>query len=74
MPKMRFLIDNPLRIYEALVIAVDAARESPAVGDIGPWDDHELRRDGVIEVTGSDEITDLVAARWIEADLGFEVI
>ncbi len=73
MPKFRFQIDNPARVYEALVIAVDAARESPAVGDIGPWDDGELREDGVIEVTGPDELTDLVAARFIDADLGFEV-
>lgn len=73
MPRMRFQIDNPERIYEALVIAVDAARESPAVGDIGPWDDQELRDGVVIEVTGGDEFTDLVAARFIENDLGFEV-
>lgn len=72
--KVRFVIDDPTRIYEALVTAVDVARESPAVGDIGPWDDAELRRDHIIEVTGPDELTDLVASRFIDADLGFEVL
>lgn len=74
MPKMRFTIDDPERVYEALVVAVDAARESDSDGDIGPWDDAELRAENVIEVTGPDEFTDLIAARWIEAAVGFEVI
>jgi len=73
MPKMRFVLDDPTEVYEALVVAVDAARESPVDGDIGPWDDAELRRDHVIEVTGPDEFTTLVADRWIEAGVGFEV-
>ena len=73
MPRYRFTIDDPRRVYEALTIAGDAARESAVDGDIGPWDDAELRRDGVIEVKGPDEFTDLIAARLIENDLGFEV-
>lgn len=73
MPKMRFTIDDPARVYEALVIAGDAAIESVVDGDIGPWDDQELREGQTIEVTGPDEFTDLIAARWIENDLGFEV-
>ncbi len=74
MPKMRFTIDDPERVYEALVVAADAARESPEVGDVGPWDDRELRENLIIEVTGNDAFTTLVADRWIAADLGFEVI
>jgi hypothetical protein len=71
---MRFVIDDLERVYEALVVAVDAARESPETGEIGPWDDRELRENGIIEVTGNDVFTTLVADRWIAADLGFEVI
>ncbi len=74
MPKMEFTIDDRTRVHEALVIAVDAARESPVDGDIGPWDSRELRERGIIEVTGPDEFTDLIAARWIANDLGFEVV
>jgi hypothetical protein len=70
---MRFTIDDPRRVYEALVVAVDAARESPAIGEVGPWNDKELRRDHVIELVGPDEFTDLVVSRWLDVDLGFEV-
>lgn len=73
MPRLRFVVDNPELIYEALVTAVDAVRESPFDGDIGPWDDEELRRDHAIELSGPDEFTDLVAARLITANIGFEV-
>lgn len=73
MPRLRFVIDDPSRIFEALGVAGDAARESAVAGDLGPWDNKELRRDHVIEVVGPDEFTDLVAVRLLDADIGFEV-
>lgn len=73
MPRVRFTIDDPERVHEALTVAGDAARESPLNGDIGPWDDKELRRDHVIEVKGPDEFVDIIAFRFIDADLGFEI-
>lgn len=73
MPKFRFVVDDPARVYEALVIAADAARETPDHGEVGPWDDDELRSTATIEVTGPDSFTTLVADRLIENDLGFEV-
>lgn len=71
--RLRFKLDDPQLIYEALTVAGDAAREAAVDGDVGPWDDVELRRDNVIEVSGPDEFTDLVAERLIQADIGFEV-
>lgn len=73
MPRFRFVIDDPTRVYEALVAAVDAVRGAEVVGDIGPWDDAELRADHTIEVVGSDEFTTLVAEKLITEDIGFEV-
>lgn len=73
MPRFRFVIDDPARVYEALVTAVDAARESEFDGDIGPWDDEELRTESVIEVNGPDEFTTLIADRFITNAIGFEV-
>lgn len=74
MPRVHFTIDNPDLIHEALVVAVDAARESPEVGDIGPWDDKELRANATLELVGPDEFTELIAQRLIENDIGFEVV
>lgn len=73
MPKFRFAIDRPDRVYEALVLAGDVARESDLAFDVGPWDDQELRAEGVIEIVGPDEAAEAVVNRWIDADLGFEV-
>lgn len=73
MPRVRFTIDDPARIYEALTVAGDAARESVVAGDIGPWDDRELRAEHTLELLGPDEFTDLIAERLIAANIGFEV-
>lgn len=73
MPKFRFVLDRPEFIYEALTVAGDAAREAAVDGDVGPWDDAELREQGTIEVSGPDEFTTLVADRLIENAIGFEV-
>lgn len=73
MPRVRFTIDRPELIHEALVVAVDAARESPVAGDIGPWDDKELRANHTLELLGPDEFTELIAQRLISEDIGFEV-
>lgn len=74
MPLHRFKIDQAEKVYPALVIAADAARESPVDFDIGPWDDQELRQHLVIEVNGPDEAVELVVSRWIDGDIGFEVV
>jgi hypothetical protein len=74
MPRFRYVIDRPDKVYQALVVAADVARESPVAFDLGPWDDQELRASGVIEVVGSDEAANLVVARWIDAGVGFEEI
>ncbi len=72
MSRHRFIIDNPERVYEALVVAGEAAREDIGVEfDVGPWDDQELREKGWIEVS-NDDGAEIVAARFIDADLGFE--
>jgi hypothetical protein len=72
MPLFRFSIDEPAKVYQALVVGVDAARESPVEFDIGPWDDQELREFGVIEISGPDEAAELVVNRWIDQGIGFE--
>jgi hypothetical protein len=72
-PRFRFAIDRADRVYEALVLAGDVARESDLEFDLGPWDDQELRSQGVIEIVGPDEAAEAVTSRWIDADLGFEV-
>ena len=74
MAVFRFSLDQPSKVYSALVVAVDVARESPDAFEVGPWDDAELRAQGVIEVVGPDSAADLVVARWIEAGIGFEVV
>ncbi len=73
MPRVRFTVDDPDRVHEALVIAGDAARETPFDGDIGPWDDKELRAGQAIEVVGPDAFVDIIANRFIEYDLAFEI-
>lgn len=73
MPRHRFVIDDETRVYEALVLAVDVARENHGYDfDIGPWDDQELRETRTIDFSGPDEAAELVAFRWIDNDLGFE--
>lgn len=72
MPRFRFAIDRPEKVYQALTVAVDAARESPVEFDVGPWDDRELRSSAVIEISGPDEGAELVVNRWIDAGIGFE--
>lgn len=73
MPLRRFTIDDPDRVYEALVIAGDVAREDTGYEfDLGPWDDTELRSLSRIEINGPDEAAELVVNRWIDRDLGFE--
>lgn len=73
MPRFRFRIDQAEKVYAALVIAADVAREAPEDFDVGPWDDQELRSRQVVELSGSDEMADLVVNRWIDAAIGFEV-
>lgn len=72
MPLFRFRVDQPEKIYQALVVATEAARESPVAFDVGPWDDQELRELAVIEISGPDEAAELVVNRWIDAAIGFE--
>lgn len=73
MPRHRFTIDDGARVYEALVIAAETAREDTGSDfDVGPWDDTELRQSRLIEINGPDEIVELIVGRWIDADLGFE--
>ena len=72
MPKFRFRIDEQAKVYQALVVAGDVAREGTADFDLGPWDDQELRSEGVIELSGGDDVVELVVNRWIDAGIGFE--
>lgn len=73
MPRVRLVIDDPDLIHEALVTAAEAAREGPVDGDVGPWDDAELREEHTLELVGSDEFVNLIAQRLIAEDIGFEV-
>lgn len=73
MPKFRFSIDRADKVYGALVLAADVARDAPMSFEVGPWDDQELRETGIIEISGPDEAADLVAQKWITEGVGFEV-
>jgi hypothetical protein len=72
LPLFRFRIDEDAKVYQALVVAAEAARESPLQFDVGPWEDQELRELGVIEISGPDEAAELVVNRWIDDGIGFE--
>lgn len=73
MPRFRFRIDEEAKVYQALVVAGEVAREqAEADFDLGPWDDQELRSLGVIELSGGDDVVELVVNRWIDAGIGFE--
>lgn len=72
MALFRFKIDEAEKVYQALVVAAEAARETPIPFDVGPWEDAELREFGVIEISGPDDAAELVVNRWIDAGIGFE--